>query len=445
MLELTKLGIRNLPQSNAFLFCSACTLCTRGCPQGVHVHEVFQVLKEQAHDDPAVIAYVHNQFPQALSTLAKGIPLPVAYTWVCLNPAEEEGDTDAARIAYKASIRKVMEDYLVQPLPQPLSTAKDAARVAVIGSGPAGLTAAWYLAHAGLQVTVYESLPAMGGMLRTGIPEFRLPKEFLDREIARLEALGIRLLTNTPITKETFANLLADGSCNDDQYQAVFIASGAYSSRKLRLEGEEYTGVLTAVEFLKEFNLNGSVAVGQNVVVIGGGNVATDAAGVAARSGAKSVRLFCLEDRDLMPAHEWEITDIIHAGVEVNPGWGPKAILGVDGRVENVEFMRCLSVTDSSGRFAPRYDESKTIVADVDTLITAIGQGPDLSFLADNIERFRGAVQVDPYTMETNMLGIFAAGDAVAGTASMVEAILGGKKAADSIIGYLGAKEAYDR
>ncbi|MCL1831208.1 MAG: FAD-dependent oxidoreductase, partial [Oscillospiraceae bacterium] len=196
-----------------------------------------------------------------------------------------------------------------------------------------------------------------------------------------------------------------------------------------------------ALKVLEEYNMTGKVTVGDNVVVIGGGNVATDAAGAALRSGAKSVKLYCLEDRKTMPAHEWEIEEIAHDGVELNPSWGPRAILGDGEKVTSVEFMRCKSVFDENKRFNPVYDEKVIETVEADTVITAIGQGPDLSFLGEGINVFRGAVAIDKYTMETSLAGVFAGGDAAAGTASLVEAITAGKTAADSIKKYINGLE----
>jgi NADPH-dependent glutamate synthase beta subunit-like oxidoreductase len=221
------------------------------------------------------------------------------------------------------------------------------------------------------------------------------------------------------------------------EYAAVFVASGASASRKLQIDGAQQDGVVTALKFLKQFNTTGVANVGKNVVVIGGGNVATDAAGAAKRCGAESVKLFCLEDRKAMPAHEWEIEEAVADGVEIHPSWGPVAIVGDGKKATGVEFIFCKSVFDSDGKFNPVYDEKKMQTVEADTVITAIGQAPDLSFLSEGVGTFRGAVQVDPYTMETNLANVFAGGDAVMGTASLIEAIAAGKTAAASIMRYI--------
>ena len=424
MIELAKLGIRNLPQSNAFLFCSACTLCTKGCPQDVKVHEVMQALKEQATGDAEVTDFMAELFDETLEALGRQMPLPVIYSWICLRPDDGES-------AFHNAVMAAFDRLLKQPVPQavPVTESK---RVAIIGSGPAGLTAAWVLAEAGVAVTIFEGLPELGGMLRTGIPSYRLPKDILDLEINKIAALGVEMKTDTPVDKPFFESLVKD-------YSAVFIATGAYMSRRLRLEGIELNGVVDAVDFLEAYNLASKTAkVGKNVAVIGGGNVATDAAGVALRCGAESVKLFCLEDRKTMPAHEWEIEEIARDGVQLNPSWGPRAILGDGGNVTAVEFVRCKSVLDKDGRFAPVFDEKSTQTVPADTVVCAIGQAPDLSFLGEGVDTASGVIQADPYTMETNLPGVFAGGDAVSGTASLIEAVSAGKTAAQSIMLYMG-------
>lgn len=430
MIELAKLGIRNLPQSNAFLFCSACTLCTKGCPQGVMVHEVMQALKDNAVNDEVVLKFVNEEFLGMVKALGKEIPLPVVYSWISLRPTAEK-DAQGFEAAIMNALMDALEEEAVKA-----EIAPDAKKIAVIGSGPAGLTAAWNLAKTGYAVTIFESLSEAGGMLRTGIPEYRLPKTVVAKEIDRIVKTGVDIKLNSKVDGDFFESLV-----KGDEYIAVFIASGAYASRKIRVEGEELQNVVPALKVLEEYNMTGKVTVGDNVVVIGGGNVATDAAGAALRSGAKSVKLYCLEDRKTMPAHEWEIEEIAHDGVELNPSWGPRAILGDGEKVTSVEFMRCKSVFDENKRFNPVYDEKVIETVEADTVITAIGQGPDLSFLGEGINVFRGAVAIDKYTMETSLAGVFAGGDAAAGTASLVEAITAGKTAADSIKKYINGLE----
>ena len=429
-MELCKLGIRSLPQSNAFLFCSACTLCTKGCPQNVRVHEIMQEMKDLAPDDADTYGFLEKGFDETLEALGREMPLPLVYCWICLRPPDDADDI------YDDAIKKAFERAINRPYPQPVTPGPDTIKVAIVGSGPAGLTAAWNLAKAGLAVTIFESLPEPGGMLRTGIPGYRLPKDILDDEINRIKALGIEMRTDTTIEEGFFGSMISGQS----EFKAVFIATGSYRSRKLGVEGEGLAGVFPAIDFLKEYNLNKETKTGKKVVVIGGGNVATDAAGAAVRCGAESVSLYCLEDRKSMPAHEWEIAEAVADGVIINPSWGPDAILGNGESVTGVRFKRCLSAFDQKGRFRPVFDDSQTQVVEADTVVYAIGQGPDLHYLSKTVATARGSVQADPYTMETNLPGLFAAGDAVSGTASLIEAIIGGRAAADSIIRYLSGE-----
>jgi len=415
IIELAKLGIRDMPHSNAFLFCSACQLCTKGCPQGVKIHEVMQSLKNVKASDPDILKSMG--FDEVLDSLAESMPFPVSYSWVCLYPSDED--------ALGAAVKKSFDRILARPLPEKARLGHDAKKAAVIGSGPAGLTIAWALIKAGIQVTVYEALTELGGMLRTGIPEYRLPKRILDDEINRIKALGVEMKTGARVDKNLFDEIVKGADY-------VFIATGAYASRGLRVVGADLPGVMPAIELLQEYNINGGAKIGKRVVVIGGGNVATDAAGAALRCGAESVQLFCLEDRDGMPAHRWEIREVEDDGVEINPAWGPKAILG-DGKVTGVEFMKCKSVFDDDGKFNPVFDEKKTKTVEADTVITAIGQAPDLGFLGKGVETERGTVVVDPYTQRTSLSGVYAGGDAVLGTASLIEAILAGRTAARSM------------
>ena len=434
ILEMARLGIRNTAQSNAFLLCSACTQCTKGCPQGVKVHEFMHALKELAVNDENALDYLANGFGDVLSALASEMPFPVSYSWLCLAPVMEDAKNEV--------FDKQVQDVLYRSLPRNGDAGKvpektGAARVAVIGSGPAGLTAAWELRVAGFGVTVFEPLPEAGGMFTVGIPTYRLPNEIVAAEVKHIESLGVEIRTNTPVDKAMFGDFLSGG-----EYKAVFIASGAHKSRRLLIEGENLKGVILALDFLRGFNLNEINDIGKKVVVIGGGNVGIDAARTALRCGADTVRIFCLESRNEMPSHEWEIQEAVSEGVAVEPSWGPKAILGDGEKVTGIELVRCKSVFDSNKKFSPVFDEKVTQTVEADTVITAIGQSPALDFLRRMVDIDRGVVSVDPLTMRTSLPGVFAGGDTVWGTASLIEAIVAGRTAAGSIIRYLEGLDA---
>lgn len=425
MLEFAKLGIRDQAYGNAYLLCSACTLCTKNCPQGVRVHEVMNALKDLAVEDEAVHDYMASGFGDMLAALGEEMPFPIAYAWICLRPSEEEpGRGKFDRLATEVLTRSLLH---APKAPDPLPRAAESP-VAVIGSGPAGLTAAWALARRGYPVTVFEALSEAGGMLRVGIPAYRLPKEIVVSEIEKIRALGVEIRTNAPVDQAMFDELLRGG-----QYRAVFVATGAHTNRKIRIEGEELDGVVPVLDFLRRYNLGEIAEVAKRVVVIGGGNVAIDAARAAVRLGAETVRLFCLESREEMPSHDWEINEAAAEGVQLNPCRGPKRILGEGGRAAGVEFVRCKSVFDEKGKFSPVYDEKTAETAQADWVISAIGQGPDLGYLGKSVEISRGVVAIDPYTLETSMPRVFAGGDAATGTASLVEALLAGRTAAASI------------
>jgi heterodisulfide reductase subunit A-like polyferredoxin len=317
-------------------------------------------------------------------------------------------------------------------------------RIAVVGSGPAGLAAARDLALLGYPVTIFEALSAPGGMLLAGVPRYRLPKDILQHDIDEILKLGIELKTNTSIGKDlSLADLRRAG------YKAIFLAIGLWKGRDLSIEGIDLEGVLQGIDLLKQVSLGAEPRVPPRVVVIGGGNVAIDVALTALRVGAREVQLACLEGREEMPAHAWEIADAVEEGVILNTSWGPKRILGKGGRVKGIELVRCISVFDKEGRFNPRFDEKITARLETDMVVVAIGQRPDLTGLegvAGIATTPAGTMQADPLTLETGSEGVFIGGDAVLGPRSAIEAIAQGHEAAISIDRYLrGADLRADR
>ncbi len=425
------LDLENVLTETGLWLCAMCDRCHKRCPHGLKLPEIFSLLRKLVIEQ-GYLPDVPSKLEETLAILREEIPFPVVYSWICLRPCEEEPERSKFDNLVLDVLQRSLADYKkkeVAPLPK---TRKG--KIAIIGSGPAGLTVAWELARMGFPVTVFEALSDPGGMMRVGIPEYRLPKEVLDMEIEYIKDLGVEIRTNTAVGKDlSFEDLL-----EEEEYKAIFIATGAHKSRKLRVEGEDMEGVFHALDLLRQVNLRKRPKLGERVVVIGGGNVAIDAARTALRLGAEAVQLACLESREEMPAHEWEIREALMEGAVLNVSWGPKKILGDGKKVTGVKFVRCVSVFDENGRFNPSFDETVTKVLEADTVILAIGQAPNLSFLGEKTDVLGGrTIAVDPMTMETSLPGVFAGGDAVSGPATVIEAIAAGKIAATSIDRYL--------
>ena len=398
--------------------------CRLACPAGVDIRSYIHLLKE-------------GMIEEALSVLREALPLPAITGRICPHPCELEcarKDIDGA--VNINSLERFVADYWLQENAQPVRKIY-AAKVAIVGSGPAGLAAAYELAKKGYPVTVFEALPVLGGMLRIGVPEYRLPRDVLDAQINYIRDVGVEFKTNTAIGKSmTLDDLKNEG------YQAVFFAIGAQLGQKLDIEGTKLNGVLWGLDFLRDANLKRGVKVKDNILIIGGGNVAIDVALIALRLGAKEVQLACLESREEMPAYEEEIQQAIDEGVIINVSWGPKRILGDGKKVTGMELVRCVAVFDKEGRFNPSYDEKVTKTIETDMVILAIGQTPDLSLIPRSVRKTEeGTIQVDPVTLETTLPGVFAGGDVTSAPGPVVEAIAAGKEAAISIDRYLKGEE----
>jgi NADPH-dependent glutamate synthase beta subunit-like oxidoreductase len=242
-------------------------------------------------------------------------------------------------------------------------------------------------------------------------------------------------------TGVTFGKDLTLGGLRKNEYEAILLAIGAQQSRKMEIEGAHLTDVLWGLDFLKDIKLNRKVRVKERVVIIGGGNVAIDAALTAHRMGAKEVRIICLEGKEEMPAHEEAIRTAMDEGIDIRVSWGPKRVISDRGKVTGIELIRCLSVFDEAGKFKPSFDEKTTRFMETDMVIFAIGESTDLSVLPREMKTDNNHIMADPVTLETNLPGVFAAGVAVTGPGSVVEAIASGKKAAASIDRYLKGKD----
>jgi NADPH-dependent glutamate synthase beta subunit-like oxidoreductase len=413
--------------SKELWLCAWCYRCAKRCPQNLAIPEIFlaarQTVKEQGFVDG---------FQEAMETIKDEIAFPASFCWVCFHPERTKID--------KTTITKILKPYLASKEGEiQHKTRKE--KVAIIGSGPAGLTAAYELAKKGYSVTVFDSSSQPGGMLRTCIPTYRLPREILDADINRLKQNGVEIITNTKLGKDTsIDNLLEQG------YKAIFIAVGAHKTRKLHVEGEDYEGVYDALDFLSEANCGRQMKLNR-VAVVGGGNTAIDAARTALHAGAKEVAILYRRSRDEMPANPMEIKEAEEEGVKFQFLVAPKKILGKDKRTTGMECVRMeLGEPDQSGRRKPVPITGSEFTIDVDTVVLAVGESPDLSLVPKDVETTEeNTIAVDPMTMETCRAGIFAGGDCTSGPATVVEAIIAGKRAAKSIRNYLENLKAKEK
>ncbi len=400
--------------------------CKAACPGGIHVQGYVALIRQR-------------KFAEALNLIREAIPFPGICGRVCTHPCEAV----CRRGEYDEPIAiEYLKRFVADCEPQPADGSndlsryyRDEGRVAIVGAGPAGLTAAWCLAKEGYGVTVFEALPVAGGMMAVGIPEYRLPRQVLQSEIAAIKQLGVEIRTNTPIGP---GKLSLDDL--QEEYEAVFVAVGAHVSRRLAIPGENLEGVLPGVEFLREVALGRPPQAGPRVVVVGGGNVAIDSAMTARRLGGEQVTILYRRSREEMPASPWEVAQAEEEGVDVRFLASPVRILG-QAAVSGLECVRMeLGEPDESGRRRPIPIEGSEFVIEADTVIAAIGQAVGASLAG--LEATKGGTFVaDPVTLATNRPGVFAGGDAVSGAATVIEAIAAGKRAAISIVRYLRGED----
>jgi NADPH-dependent glutamate synthase beta subunit-like oxidoreductase/Pyruvate/2-oxoacid:ferredoxin oxidoreductase delta subunit len=404
--------------------------CRAACPAHVNVQAYVALIQR-------------GKFKEAVEVIRRDMPFPAICGRVCFSPCEDACarvnlDQAVAIRALKrlvADIEREQGRVVAEPVPKKYSE-----KVAIIGAGPAGLTAAYELAKLGYPVTVFERMAEPGGMMRYCIPDFRLEKFVVANEIAYIKDVGVEIKTGVEFGKD-----ITIESLKRDDYKAIFFAIGTQLGMKLNVPGEDLEGVINAVDFLRAIALGKKIAVGERVAVIGGGNTAIDAARMAKKLGAKEVMILYRRSREEMPAlpHEVELAE--KDGIKFYFLAAPKQIIGENGRVKAVECLRMrLGEPDESGRRRPIPIAFSEHQYEVDMVIPALGQVVETSVLPPELiskEKRGPPLQVDPLTLETNIPGIFAGGDVATGPASIIEAVGAGKRAAVSIHRYLRGED----
>ncbi|MEW6489234.1 MAG: NAD(P)-binding protein [Thermodesulfobacteriota bacterium] len=403
--------------------------CKAACPTHISVQGYVALIAQ-------------GKFAEALKLVKQENPFPSVCGRVCNHPCE--GACKRAGVDEPIDImhlKRFVADLDLQAETRYVPEAKEkkGKKVAIVGAGPGGLTAAYFLAAEGYDVTVFEALPVAGGWMWAGIPEYRLPRDVLGAEIQVIRDLGVDIRLNTAVGRDVpFADLRRD-------YDAVFVAVGAQKSARLDVPGEDLEGVVHGVDYLKRVNLGEKVFLGNRVAVVGGGNVAMDAVRTALRTGSKEV--FCLyrRTRAEMPASPEEIEEALDEGVRMEFLVAPVRVIGDNGKVAAIECLRMeLGEPDASGRRRPVPVKGSEFVLEVDAVVPAIGQQCDLSFLANGsgalVNRWNN-IDADPVTFATSLPGVFAGGDAVTGPATVVKAVNAGKEAAISIDRYLRGED----
>lgn len=386
-------------------------------------------IRQDARDYVQLIA--RGRFQEAFRVVRERNPLPSACGRICTHPCETKcrrNSTDAP-IAI-AWLKRFLGDNFSHETGK-ITSEKYPEKIAIIGAGPAGLAAANDLALLGYSCTIFESNPTPGGMLRMGVPTYRLPRTAIDNDVEYIKKLGVEIRYNT-----TFGVDITFDSLKKDGFSVLFIGVGLSESRSLNIEGVQLEGVLKGVSFLNEVNTTGSAKIGKNVLVIGGGAVAMDCARTALRLRTDKVSVACLESRKEMPTTDFEIEEAVHEGVALYNSIGPKRILGKNGRVSGLETLKVKYVFDEQKRFNPAFYEGSESVIEADTIILAIGQASNLSFLKgqEGIQITRGGtIIVNPNTFSASVHGIYAGGDVVLGRGTMTESMAQGKKAAIAI------------
>ena len=443
--------------------CQTCNVCIRGCPaelipeyrsekeslrgilyksrlEGKFPKEkiLLPACQEACpiHQDARgyVSLIAKGKFKEALELIREVNPLPAVCGFICHHPCEESclrADVDDP--VPMRLLKRFVAEYEREGVRRKRGEKKKRQKVLVMGSGPAGLTAANDLSLLGYEVTIYETLPVLGGMLSVGIPAYRLPRDILNMEIEGIRALGVEMKTNRFFSLEGNAR-----SFRKLGFQAVFLSTGAHGSMKLRIPGEGFRGVSPGVGFLRDMNLGKKMEIGNKVVVVGGGNVALDVARSALRLGAKKVEIYYRRSRHEMPAIREEVEAAFQEGVKIHFLVSPLQIIGKGGKVAEMECVRMkLGEPDRSGRRKPIPIDGSNFKIQADTIIAAIGQKIDRKAFRGLDTNQDGTVRIHPGTGKTSLEGVFAGGDVVRGPGWAIDAIADGKKGAESIHRYL--------
>lgn len=395
------------------------TACTHNCPAHTDIPAYMECLRAGDTDAAARIILEVNPMPAITSRVCAHF---------CMEGCNRNLFDESLNVG---DVERFLGDYILEHADEYMRAPEreNGHRIGIVGSGPAGLTAAYYLRQAGYAVTIYERMQEAGGCLAYAIPPYRLPKEVVRSFVAALEGMGIEFKLGVHVGEDVELAEIVD-ACD-----SVMLDTGTWKRPLIGLSGEELTRF--GLDFLVDVNNYLLDKPGARVVVVGGGNVAMDVAVTARRLGSERVQMVCLEPRDGMPANEEEIERALSEDVEILNGWGPKTIVRTDGKVSGIEFKACPRVLDETGRFNPVYDEDTTMTLDADVVLMAIGQRADLSFLdgAYELETERGRIKVTEGN-DTSVAGIFAAGDVTTGPATVIKAIAAGLSTARSINDY---------
>jgi NADPH-dependent glutamate synthase beta subunit-like oxidoreductase/ferredoxin len=425
--ESTEIFLTGLWSAKKPVWTEKTSPCRQACPIGNDIARAFSYASKGAIDE-------------ALSIYRQDNPLPAVCGRVCYHPCQTDCNRkDLDEAVNIRAFERFLADHGRVDVARETPAQKREGKVAIIGSGPAGLSAAFHLARLGYRVTVFEALPEPGGMLMYAIPEYRLPKEILRREIGYIRKLGVEIKTNVRVGKDI---ALTDVK---KAYQAVFVASGAHAGLPLSIEGEDLPGVMEGIAFLKKINLGERIELGKKVAVIGGGNTAIDCARAARRMGVQDVTIIYRRTRAEMPALPEDVAAVLAEGIEILFLAAPVRLISGSGRVSKMEAVRMeLGEPDASGRPRPIPVKGSEFTFPIDTVVAAVGQAPDLGFLEDLGVRVnkKGMIEISPDTAATTVEGVFAGGDSAGVKAFVADAIGSGKMGALAISCFLEGKDA---